>query len=93
MTKAPFIVIAALLCAAAAQAKPVPLADVAPLQKQWMAANRECRGGNHEPDDAICRKRDALELDLERKGWCWAYSDFNVMPMDYRWHDCRKPRP
>jgi hypothetical protein len=74
----------------AAQAKPVPTSV---LKKQWMALNEECRGGPHQPEDAVCRKRDAVERALERRGQCWAYSDPSVFPYDYRWHDCRRARP
>jgi hypothetical protein len=78
---------AALVASSPAIARPM---SVAALQRQWMALNEECRGG---PDGAACVKRDRVGTALERRGVCWAYSDFNVFPTEYRWHDCRKARP
>lgn len=80
----------ALAIAAPVLAKPV---STAALERQWMALNEECRGGNHLPEDAVCKRRDATERALKRKGRCWAYSDPNVFPFDYRWHYCRRTRP
>lgn len=73
-----------------AVAKPVP---VQTLERQWLALNEECRGGSHDPEDAVCRRRDSVERALERRGRCWAYRDDAVSPVDYRWHDCRVRRP
>lgn len=80
----------ALALVAPISAKPV---SSAVLERQWLKLNEECRGGDHQPEDAVCRKRDATERALKRQGRCWAYSDPNVFPFDYRWHDCRRARP
>ena len=78
------------LLSVTAQAKPVPTSV---LQKQWLALERECRGGDHSPEDVVCRKRDALLRRIEARGVCWAYRDPDVAPFEYRWHDCRRLRP
>lgn len=63
------------------------------LERQWLAMETECRGGNHSPDDAVCRKRDALLARIERRGICWAYRDDSVPPPEYDWHPCKQMRP
>lgn len=65
----------------------------AELKRQWMVMNEECRGGQHDPDDAICKARDGIGAELERRGTCWAYSDWQVFPTQYDWHPCNQPRP
>lgn len=72
-----------------------PAADMAvdQLKAEWEAQNEKCRGGSHDPEDAVSKARDATATALEAKGWCWAYSDVNVYPADYRWHPCAESRP
>lgn len=78
------------ITAQAKQAKPV---STAMLERQWIALEQECRGGNHTPEDAVCRKRDAVLNELERRGICWAYRDESVRPYQYDWHPCSQRRP
>ena len=63
------------------------------LKSRWLTLNEECRGGPHSPGDAVCTQRDAVGQDLENRGICWAYSDYDVLPTDYRWHPCSQARP
>lgn len=63
------------------------------LKSRWLALNEECRGGPHLPEDAVCTERDQIGQDLESRGICWAYSDYNVLPTEYRWHPCSQARP
>lgn len=56
--------------------------------RQALSLDEECRGGQHTPDDETCRLRDRVFADLEKRGWCWAYRDINIMPADFRWHRC-----
>lgn len=63
------------------------------LQRQWLVMETECRGGQHDPGDAICRERNSVGKELERRGICWAYSDWRVFPFDYAWHPCSQARP
>lgn len=65
----------------------------AELKRQWLAMNEECRGGQHEPDDDVCTARDNIGVELERRGICWSYSDWRVLPTEYDWHPCGQPRP
>lgn len=81
----------ALLATAGAVAKPAPSSTA--MKRQWLAANEECRGGQHGPSDSVCLRRDRLGTALERRGICWAYSDVNVYPFDYGWHPCSQARP
>ena len=90
MKRIAITLIAALMLPLGAQAKPVPIKV---LQKQWMALEQECRGGAHDPDDAVCRERDIALRRIEARGVCWAYRDDSVPPPEYRWHDCRRKRP
>lgn len=63
------------------------------LKAQWANQNDECRGGSHAPDDAVCKGRDDTENRLNQRGWCWAYSDVDVVAADYDWHPCSQARP
>jgi len=64
------------------------------LMRQWYRENELCRGSSDEAvAGAACRKRDATGEMLERKGWCWAYSDTSVLPSEYAWHRCNEARP
>jgi hypothetical protein len=74
--------------------KPKSYSQTTPeLQRQWEVMNEECRGGQHNPDDAICTDRDNIGVALEARGICWAYSDWRVYPTDFRWHPCSQARP
>ena len=63
------------------------------MERHWLKLEIECRGGAHSDDDSVCAQRDRLITLLERRGVCWAYSDPNIYPPDYRWHPCRVSRP
>ena len=63
------------------------------LKRQWLVLEEECRGGQHEPTDAICTERDKVSRELELRGVCWVYSDWHVYPTEYKWHPCAQPRP
>lgn len=54
---------------------------------EWFRVNEACRGDGIA---SACRARDRLQAALERRGWCWAYQDINVMPYEYRWHRCER---
>ncbi|MEI6643719.1 MAG: DUF2939 domain-containing protein [Novosphingobium sp.] len=70
-----------------------PMATDDDLKNQWGALNEECRGGQHTPEDEICSGRDRMETVLQSRGWCWAYSDTDIVPADYNWHKCDVTRP
>lgn len=70
-----------------------PTRSIDQLEAQWAALNQECRGGDHSPADAVCKGRDDAEAALRRRDVCWEYSDTDVLPVDYKWHDCSEPRP
>lgn len=67
--------------------------DTKSLQRRWGQLETECRGGPHTPDDAVCTERDRVTAELERRGVCWAYSDWRVYPSDYKWHPCSEAHP
>ncbi|GGN49326.1 hypothetical protein GCM10011349_19860 [Novosphingobium indicum] len=66
---------------------------IAAQKQSALALDRECRGGNHTPNDETCRARDKAFDDLRTQGVCWAYSDPDVPPFEYDWHDCQKANP
>ncbi|OYZ12556.1 MAG: hypothetical protein B7Y36_03390 [Novosphingobium sp. 28-62-57] len=70
-----------------------PMATDDDLKNQWGALNEECRGGQHTPEDEICSSRDRMETVLQSRGWCWAYSDTDIVPADFNWHKCDATRP
>ncbi|WP_174286286.1 hypothetical protein [Sphingomonas bacterium] len=56
---------------------------------EWYRFNELCRGSSDaETIKNACPKRDRAEKTLEARGWCWAYADTAVFPVDYRWHHC-----
>jgi hypothetical protein len=63
------------------------------LKLLYLSLNEECRGGQHDSEDATCKQRDNIGAELEKRGICWAYSDYTVYPMDYDWHPCSQARP
>lgn len=63
------------------------------LKRQWGVMEEECRGGQHDPEDAICTARNDIQSELERRGVCWAYSDWRVTNAEYSWHPCAQARP
>lgn len=81
-------VVGLLACASAADARPAKQ-----VMREWMVANERCVGGHVTAASQICRKRDRLQDEARKLGWCWSYSDDRVFPYDYRWHHCSEPRP
>lgn len=67
--------------------------EIAAMKQRAMSLDEQCRGYNHTPDDETCRARDEAYAELENLGVCWAYSDFDIAPPDFDWHDCRISRP
>jgi hypothetical protein len=63
------------------------------MEERWGYLNEECVGGPHELGDAVCNARDEAERALERRGVCWAYSDWRVPRAEYQFHPCSQPRP
>ena len=80
--------------AGAAPRKPVAQQMSTPrLKARWLRLEEECRGGQHDPDDAVCTERNRVLNELERRGVCWAYRDDRVTPTLYDWHPCSQRRP
>jgi hypothetical protein len=64
-------------------------ADDRALMSRWLAENELCRGSSDEVTiRSMCAKRERTGIVLERRGWCYAYEDDTVFPVDYRWHSC-----
>lgn len=61
--------------------------------RAWGVANDECQGGNVAFNSPVCRRRNQLQSQAERLGWCWSYSDWRVSRADYRWHRCDIAHP
>lgn len=61
--------------------------------RRAVALEEECRGGQHSPDDPTCRSRDQAFAALEKRNWCWAYSDWRVVAADADWHRCEVTHP
>lgn len=56
---------------------------------RWLKLETLCRGSSDEATiDSECPRRDALGDELQRVGWCWAYDDAQILPVDYKWHWC-----
>lgn len=57
--------------------------------EEWDRQNELCRGS---PDAATisvaCPRREIMGAALVAAGWCYAYSDWRIMPQEYRWHRC-----
>lgn len=59
------------------------------LMRLWLDQNEHCRGSSDAATIAsMCPKRDYSEIQLKRRGWCWSYDDWTVVPADFRWHRC-----
>jgi hypothetical protein len=80
---------AALTAGTAIAAPAKPNAVIA----EWTRANDACQGGNVAFNSSVCRRRDRLQAQAEKLGWCWAYSDWQVSRADYRWHRCNQAHP
>lgn len=55
------------------QGNPTP-AELA-LLKRWNNLTDECQGGEHEPNDSVCRARDQSYEKLRQAGWCFGSDD------------------
>lgn len=57
--------------------------------REWDRQNELCRGS---PDartiHVACPLRERIGRELYHRGWCYAYSDWRIMPQEYRWHRC-----
>lgn len=59
------------------------------LERRWFDANELCQGSSDGATiDKACPHRDRLEHALERRGWCWAFEDWTIARVDFRWHRC-----
>lgn len=63
------------------------------MKERWGQLNEQCVGGPHELGDAVCNARDQAQTALERRGVCWAYSDWRVPRSEYQFHPCSEPTP
>lgn len=45
------------------------------LLKRWNNLTDECQGGDHEPNDRVCRARDQSYEKLRQAGWCFGTDD------------------
>ena len=70
-----------------------PTAQASKVMRAWNAANEGCQGGHVTWDSPICKRRDALQAEARRLGWCWSYSDWRVYRADYQWHRCNVAHP
>lgn len=85
------LILSLLLAASAAHAKPE---SVAQLKARWLYLNEQCVGRpDQTPHSKLCLARDATGFALEKRGVCWAYSDWRVFPVEYDWHPCSQARP
>lgn len=61
---------------------------------EWEHQNDLCRGS---PDagtiSVACPRREIIGAALVAAGWCYAYSDWRIMPQEYRWHRCGEGHP
>jgi len=64
-----------------------PEESIQVLLSQEAQANEVCRGGNHTPDDDVCKLRDSLDQELNARGWC--YGQGAASDADSVWAPCR----
>lgn len=55
------------------QGNPTP-AELALLER-WNNLTSECQGGDHQPEDQVCRARDNAHESLRQAGWCFGTDD------------------
>lgn len=78
---------------AAETAPPAKPPSILEMQERWGQLNEQCVGGPHELGDAVCNARDQAQRALERRGVCWAYSDWRVPRAEYQFHPCSESTP
>lgn len=69
-----------------------PKSEVEPLIKEFYKYEDLCRGGHDtSPDDPVCKKRDKIGDELNRKGWCHEGPKDDSPSYQYIWQVCRNP--
>lgn len=91
----PKVPVAPLAMEAAVTPSPTPKPDTAEtLKAAWIKGNELCRGSYDQREARQgCVAREKADRALKKLGWCFEYSDWRVVPVDYDWHPCSQARP